>query len=365
MDLLRGLQKQLANLERRAVPRGIRAAEGLRNMGSPVASVRPLMNPVVATGLSGVGMAANVFSRAAIIPSIMQKTQEVFNPKDNIITSLRDFGTSVANQFAAPGQELRYVGSSPTAVRANRELDFRNGSYYGPAYASAEALGLGTPGLSLRDYGPGYKESELAAGAAAERFRPGAGFPGQQGAADRAYQQELSRISQLTAQDPELQRYEQRREAAKTQEEMNAVRDIGMEIWAKKYGGEKGLASRVKPGQVGYDVIQKTLYPQGSPLPPLPEDSLAMLNAIAPANAQGIRENVTPTLGQMPVFGDASEAMYQAVTNGGTLVTPMLSPQSKTTQQETAQLLADIYKSSFLGDDEFAKRLRAMDPYMQ
>jgi hypothetical protein len=183
--------------------------------------------------------------------------------------------------------------------------------------------------------------------------------------ASRAYQQELSRTAQLTAQDPELQRYEQRREAAKTQEEMNAVRDIGMEIWAKKYGGEKGLASRVKPGQVGYDVIQKTLYPQGSPLPPLPEDSLAMLNAIAPTNAQGIRENVTPTLGQMPVFGDASEAMYQAVTNGGTLVTPMLSPQSKTTQQETAQLLADTYKSSFLGDDEFAKRLRAMDPYMQ
>jgi hypothetical protein len=55
-------------------------------------------------------------------------------------------------------------------VRANRELDFRNRSYYGPAYASAEALGLGTPGSSLRDYGPGYKERELAAGAAAERF---------------------------------------------------------------------------------------------------------------------------------------------------------------------------------------------------
>jgi hypothetical protein len=58
---------------------------------------------------------------------------------------------------------------------------------------------------SLRNYGPGYKEKELAAGAAAERFRPGAGFPGQQGAADRAYQQELSRTAQLTAQDPELQ----------------------------------------------------------------------------------------------------------------------------------------------------------------
>jgi hypothetical protein len=266
--------------------------------------------------------------------------------------------------------QLRKAGLIPNKG-IKPEYGGPNAAYYGPAYASAQALGLGGSEWmfrlkpSLRNYGPFYKERELAAGAAAERFRPGAGFPGQQGAADRAYQQELSRTAQLAAQDPELQRYEQRREAAKTQEEMNAVRDIGMEIWAKKYGGEKGLASRVKPGQVGYDVIQKTLYPQGSPLPPLPEDSLAMLNAIAPANAQGIRENVTPTLGQMPVFGDASEAMYQAVTNGGTLVTPMLSPQSKTTQQETAQLLADTYKSSFLGDDEFAKRLRAMDPYMQ
>jgi hypothetical protein len=308
---------------------------------------------------------SSLLGPVATLADIYHQGSKVFNPKDNIITSIQNLSTSIGNQFAKPGQEGRYVGSNPIAVRANRELDSRNRSYYGPAYASAEALGLGGSAPSLRNYGPGYKEDELAAGAAAERFRPGAGFPGQQGAADRAYQEELSRTAQLTAQDPELQRYEKARSAAKTQEEMNAVRDMGMEIWAKKYGGEKGLASRVKPGQVGYDVIQKTLYPQGSPLPPLPEDSLAMLNAIAPANAQGIRENVTPTLGQMPVFGDASEAMYQAVTNGGTLVTPMLSPQSKTTQQETAQLLADTYKSSFLGDDEFAKRLRAMDPYMQ
>jgi hypothetical protein len=108
--------------------------------------------------------------------------------------------------------------------------------YYGPAYGSAEALGLGTPGPSLRNYGPRYKERELAAGAAAERFRPGAGFPGQQGAADRAYQAELSRTSQLTAQDPELQRYEKARVGAKTQEEMDAVRDMGLQMWQQKYG---------------------------------------------------------------------------------------------------------------------------------
>jgi len=60
--------------------------------------------------------------------------------------------------------------------------------------------------------------------------------PPSDGAADRAYQRELSRTAQLTAQDPELQRYEKARAAAKTQEEMNSVRDIGMEIWQKKYG---------------------------------------------------------------------------------------------------------------------------------
>lgn len=60
--------------------------------------------------------------------------------------------------------------------------------------------------------------------------------PSAGGAADRAYQQELSRAAQLTAQDPELQRYEKARAAAKSQEEMNSARDIGMEMWQKKYG---------------------------------------------------------------------------------------------------------------------------------
>jgi hypothetical protein len=55
-------------------------------------------------------------------------------------------------------------------------------------------------------------------------------------AAERAFQAEKSRVAQLTAQDPELQRYEKASAAAKTQEEMNAARDIGMQIWQQKYG---------------------------------------------------------------------------------------------------------------------------------
>lgn len=72
-------------------------------------------------------------------------------------------------------------------------------------------------------------------------------------AAERAYQSEASRVAQMTAQNPDLQRYEAARGAAKTQEEMNAVRDEGMRIWAAKHGG---LAAKVKPGSTGYEAIQ-------------------------------------------------------------------------------------------------------------
>lgn len=105
-----------------------------------------------------------------------------------------------------------------------------------------------------------YKTTELAAGAAAEAFRPGAGFPGQQAAAERAYQSEASRVAQLTAQDPELQRYEKARQLAvgpgATPQQVQSAEDIGMQIWAK---ANPGLAAKVKPGQAGYEAIQGTL----------------------------------------------------------------------------------------------------------
>jgi hypothetical protein len=100
-------------------------------------------------------------------------------------------------------------------------------------------------------------------------FRPGAGFPGQQGAADRAYQQELARTAQLTAQDPELQRYERPESAAKTQEEMNSVRDMGLAMWAK---ANPKLAAKVQPGQTGYqeayDLLGTQTLGTGQPVSP-------------------------------------------------------------------------------------------------
>lgn len=89
-------------------------------------------------------------------------------------------------------------------------------------------------------------------------------------AAERAYQSEASRVAQMTAQNPDLQRYEAARQAAvapgATPEQVQSAEDIGMRIWAEKYG--KTLAPKVKPGQAGYDVIQGVLNTgkMGAPL---------------------------------------------------------------------------------------------------
>ena len=125
--------------------------------------------------------------------------------------------------------------------------------------------------------GESYRRAELRL---ADAARPGGGGGGggnagysvfstagsdYQPAAERSYQQEVSRTAQLTAQDPELQRYENARKIAAAQgatpESVKTAEDIGMQIWAKKYGGPGGLASKVKPGQAGYEAIQGVLAP--------------------------------------------------------------------------------------------------------
>ena len=289
MDLLRGLQKQLANLERRAVPRGIRAAEGLRNMGSPVASVRPLMNPVVATGLSGLGMAANVFSRAAIIPSTIQKTREVFNPKDNIITSLRNFGTSVENQFAAPGQERRYVGSSPTAVRANRRLD-----------ASRPLNAIDTGNSGPIDWNP--SANPLSAPSAPVLPPPTTG------ASQRNYEAEKSRATQLAAQDQLSKKYQvadltKAYNTAATPEEKEK---IGLQIWATT---NPELAQKLKPGQTGYSEAISAFQSQ-SPLGAITKAAGGMQYAdlsqkpiTTPVGPGGVPFGFSPAQLQTPLTG--------------------------------------------------------------
>lgn len=73
------------------------------------------------------------------------------------------------------------------------------------------------------------------AGYSVPNFRPIGGTP-----AERAQAAETSRVAQLTAQDPELQRYEAARLKAvapgATPEQVQSAEDIGMQIWQQKYG---------------------------------------------------------------------------------------------------------------------------------
>lgn len=75
--------------------------------------------------------------------------------------------------------------------------------------------------------------------------------------AERAYAAERSSVAQQAAQNPMLQQYQNLRATNPA-----AVQNLGMQAWAQQYGGPEGLASQVKPGQVGYDVIQQALAGQ-------------------------------------------------------------------------------------------------------
>jgi hypothetical protein len=210
----------------------------------------------------------------------MAGTNTSFRPgsQGDLGASLNQLGNSIYG-FVRPFIQPTPYGTNPWAGSPGK-----GSQYYGPAYGNINVK----PG-GLRNYGSDYKREELKAGAAAENFRPGAGFPGQQGrssspAAERAYQQEVSRVAQLTAQDPDLQRYEVARKiaAAKgaTPEQVQSAEDTGMRIWAER---NKTLAGKVKPGQAGYDVIQGVLNAgaMGAPVDlPFAPDSLLGTNAL-------------------------------------------------------------------------------------
>jgi len=196
-----------------------------------------------------------------------------------------------AYQMSGPGLQAARAKQTP--------------SYYGPAYASAEALGI-KPG-GLRNYGAGYKEKELAAGAAAERFRPGAGFPGQQGmfsspasvapgatppldpyaAQNRAYQQERARVEAMVKSNPDMQKQEIADARAK-------VRDQGMAIWQQKYGA-------TPMGQPGGAV--------GS-FNPLMDSTFGYQSGSAPGQQMGV-----PTLGPSPLVPQVDQSLNPASPN--------------------------------------------------
>jgi hypothetical protein len=168
----------------------------------------------------------------------------------------------------------------------------------------------------------------------------------QQGDADRAYQQEVSRTAQLTAQDPELKRYEDARIKAAAQgatpESVKTAEDIGMQIWAKKYGGSGGLASKVKPGQAGYDVIQNTINPGAAP-----QELSAYGKAGTEYDYRDYGEPQNPTVGYQLQSPITSVPGLNATT----------AQQVNTGAQVQAQDLADLFKNAVF-DEELMKQIQ-------
>ena len=231
------------------------------------------------------------------------------------------------------GWDSRVAGSGPINV---------GGQTWYPAQSGQDLVYKRAPGNVGGQYGSIFSADQTAAPAEPGSQPPAPNPPSAQppvklSPEEQAYNAERSRIAQLTAQNPEFQNVGQLR---------NDLRDKGMEIWAAKYGN---LAKQVKPGQSGYEAIQRTLYPGGAPAPALPAESEAMLNAIAPTNEFGVRPDVTPIPGQLPSFGSNTEAMFNAITGGGSLVTPMPQQSVATTPQDQAQGLAETYKKALLG----------------
>jgi len=129
--------------------------------------------------------------------------------------------------------------------------------------------------------GKSYRRAELELAEAA-RAGGGGGGGGNAGystapfvpAAERDYQNEKSRVAQLTEQDQLLKKYK----VADLAKAYNAAKGdererLGMEIFALT---NPGLAKKVKPGQTGYETIQATRQantPFGSALSAIPSSS--------------------------------------------------------------------------------------------
>lgn len=186
------------------------------------------------------------------------------------------FQTRASQLLGGIGNLLR-----PLAGSASAGVDFEQ-------YASPDGRATAQSSLLGRVPAPGTDSGwwRQAASAPAASSSP---------AAERAYQQEASRVAQLAAQNPELQRYEAARKIAAAQgatpEQVQSAEDLGMKIWAQRHGK---LAASVKPGQAGYDVIQGVLNAgaMGEPMD-LP---------FAPASPLGDQ-----TIGSIPTYAGAAD----------------------------------------------------------
>lgn len=175
---------------------------------------------------------------------------------------LVDVGGNLARDLLGTQPPSRQIGGIPAKDKYGnlyRSEELRLG-----AQARADQIGRGGSGAG-GSVGGGNMGGFIPSGATPTPFA--------NPAAERAYQSERSSVAQQAAQNPELQRYQDQATLARQALQgydpasgplpgaAQTAQDMGMAIWAKKYGpGSKNdLASKVRPGQSGFGAIQNTL----------------------------------------------------------------------------------------------------------
>lgn len=244
-------------------------------------------------------------------------------------------GIPLLQQLAIPAG-LAAAGAGLSALQGQK-TPIKNRPVVNPKFIRPDYSGAGERARRFQEYQTGrdIPGANTDYSARLSQAAAPAGSP----AAERAYQSEVSRVAQLTAQDPELKRYEDARQKAVAAGPGSAAEqsaeDIGMQIWAQKYGKPGDLASRVKPGQVGYDVIQRTLGAgqMGSPMN-LPFDTSSPLGTTPPVPTVSYDAGkVAQGIGLSPVprnaFAGASESPYTAFRQGPTLQSAPLGVPSE------------------------------------
>jgi len=202
-------------------------------------------------------------------------------------------------QLFNQGRSGSYLDRALRSIPSTSKTDAGRAALNELQYAGGQLLQGRMPYRSVSNLGRNYRDEELALSAAARAaVGPSAGgglgggnmasfvppsssstsprsssnFPRSGGStgtfasiaspADRAYAQEVSRTAQLTAQNPEMQRYEAARQADLKSGDFSKSEDIGMEMWAR---ANPTLAAKVKPGQSGYDTIQRVRQEAAQP----------------------------------------------------------------------------------------------------
>ena len=183
--------------------------------------------------------------------------------------------------------ELRYAGN---------QLKKGNIPYVGkPRFTPEQMRSMTAPGLVRYPQGaPGTDLNAIQTG----KYGPTDWNPSANptasvssgGAADRSYQQEKARVTQMTEQDPMFKKYQ----VAELSKQYNAAKGderekIGMQIWAQT---NPELAAKLRPGATGYSDVA-TAFQKLSPVGNF-AGSMAPSNFTMPA----VDSNTMPTVEQ-------------------------------------------------------------------